>query len=326
MTMFKRRFLTTCAAALLLGATASAVQAQEFPNKPVRILVPFPAGGAVDIIARLMSTDMATSLGTSVLVENRPGASGNIAFDAVAKAPGDGYTLIMASASLAINKSLIKATPFDPRKDFTPIALVAMVPSVLVVNKDLPVNSVQELIAYGKANPGKLNYGSNGSGTTQHLAATMFALRNGLEVTHVPYKGVDQLVPDLVSGRIQMSFNNVASMQGQLKAGTIRALAVGREQRWAGLPQLPTYAEAGIGGLEYASWVGLLGPAGLPPAVLDKIAKAVAMALANQQTRERIDAGGNELRAGTPAAFGSFFNQEIDNWAKAIAAAGLKAE
>jgi tripartite-type tricarboxylate transporter receptor subunit TctC len=311
---------------MVVAAMASAVQAQEFPTKPVRILVPFPAGGAVDIIARLMSTDMATSLGTSVIVENRPGASGNIAFDAVAKAPGDGYTLIMASASLAINKSLIKSTPFDPRKDFTPIALVAMVPSVLVVNKDLPVNTVQELIAHGKANPGQLNYGSNGNGTTQHLAATMFSLRSGVGITHVPYKGVDQLLPDLVSGRIQLSFNNVASMQTQLKAGNIRALAVGREQRWAGMPQIPTYAEAGIGGLEYASWVGLLGPAGLPPAVLDKLAKAVTVALANPQTRERIDAGGNELKSSSPAAFGVFFNQEIDNWAKAIAAAGLKAE
>ena len=325
MTMFKRHFLTTCAL-LALGAITPIAQAQEFPSKPVRILVPFPAGGAVDIIARLMSTDMATSLGTSVLVENRPGASGNIAFDAVAKAPGDGYTLIMASASLAINKSLIKATPFDPRKDFTPIALIAMVPSVLVVTKDLPVNSVQELIAYGKANPGKLNYGSNGAGTTQHLAATMFALRNGVGITHVPYKGVDQLLPDLASGRIQMSFNNVASMQSQLKAGNIRALAVGREQRWAGMPQLPTYAEAGIGGLEYASWVGLLGPANLPPAVADKLGKAVTVALANAQTRERIEAGGNELKASSAAAFGSFFNQEIDNWAKAIAAAGLQPE
>jgi tripartite-type tricarboxylate transporter receptor subunit TctC len=322
---FKRRLLTTCAA-LVFSALAPAVQAQDFPSKPIRILVPFPAGGAVDIIARLMSTDMATSLGTSVVVENRPGASGNIAFDAVAKAPGDGHTLIMASASLAINKSLIKATPFDPRKDFTPIGLIAMVPSVLVVNKDLPVNSVQELITYGKAHPGTLNYGSNGSGTTQHLAATMFALRNGLNITHVPYKGVDQLLPDLVSGRIQLSFNNVASMQGQLKAGNIRALAVGREKRWNGMPQLPTYAQAGIGGLEYASWVGLLGPAGLPQPVVDKLAKAVTVALANTQTQERIEAGGNELKASSPAAFASFFNQEIDNWAKAIAAAGLKAE
>ncbi|MCZ4312186.1 tripartite tricarboxylate transporter substrate binding protein [Comamonadaceae bacterium G21597-S1] len=323
--MSKRHLLTTCAV-LALGALAPLAQAQEFPNKPVRILVPFPAGGAVDIIARLMSTDMATSLGTSVVVENRPGASGNIAFDAVAKAPGDGHTLIMASASLAINKSLIKSTPFDPRKDFTPIGLVAMVPSVLVVNKDLPVNTVQELIAHGKAHPGTLNYGSNGNGTTQHLAATMFSLRSGVPITHVPYKGVDQLLPDLVSGRIQLSFNNVASMQSQLKAGNIRALAVGREQRWAGMPQLPTYQEAGIGGLEYASWVGLLGPAGLPAPVIDKLSKAMTVALANPQTRERIEAGGNELKASSPSAFGQFFHQEIDSWAKAIAAAGLKAE
>ena len=226
--------------ALVFLTALTVASAQDYPNKPVRILVPFPAGGAVDIIARQMTVDLATSLGQSVVVDNRPGASGNIAMGAAAKAAPDGYTLVLASASLAINKSLIKSTPFDPRKDFTPVALVAMVPSLLVVNPAFGATSVTDLVARAKANPGAVNYGSNGVGTTQHLAASAFALRTGAQITHVPYKGVDQLVPDLLSGRIQMSFNNVASMQGQLKAGTLKALAIGRATRWSDMPDTPT--------------------------------------------------------------------------------------
>jgi len=312
--------------ALTLATALGTAHAQDYPNKPVRILVPFPAGGAVDIIARLMSADMSRSLGTSVLVEPRPGASGNIAMGAAAKAAPDGYTLVLASASLAINKSLIKSTPFDPRADFTPLALVAMVPSLLVVNPGFGATSVNDLVARVKANPGSVNYGSNGVGTTQHLAATAFAQRTGAQITHVPYKGVDQLVPDLISGRIQMSFNNVASVQGQLRAGTIKALAIGRATRWNGMPDVPTYAEAGIGGLEYSSWVALFGPAGLPPGVVDKLSRAVAVALGNPETREKIQAGGNEVVGGTPAALATFLAEEIDKWSRTIAAAGLQPE
>jgi tripartite-type tricarboxylate transporter receptor subunit TctC len=321
--------LTNARRALLLAlmtATAGAAWAQDYPTRPVRILVPFPAGGAVDIIARLMSDDIARSLGGSVVVESRPGASGNIAMGAAAKAAPDGHTLVLASASLAINRSLIKSTPFDPQRDFTPIALVAMVPSVLVVPATQGASSVADLVARARAQPGAVNYGSNGVGTTQHLAATAFAQRTGAQITHVPYKGVDQLVPDLVSGRIQMSFNNVASVQGQLKAGTLKALAIGRATRWSGMPEVPTYAEAGIGGLEYSSWVALFGPAGLPPGVVDKLSRAVAVALANPQTRERIQAGGNEVVGGTPAELSAFVTAEIDKWSRTISAAGLQPE
>jgi hypothetical protein len=312
--------------ALIFLTALSVASAQDYPNKPVRILVPFPAGGAVDIIARQMTVDLASSLGQSVVVDNRPGASGNIAMGAAAKAAPDGYTLVLASASLAINKSLIKSTPFDPRKDFTPVALVAMVPSLLVVNPAFGATSVTDLVARAKDNPGAVNYGSNGVGTTQHLAASAFALRTGAQITHVPYKGVDQLVPDLLSGRIQMSFNNVASMQGQLKAGTLKALAIGRATRWSDMPDTPTYAEAGIGGLEYSSWVGLFGPAGMPQAVVDKLSKAVAVALANPETRAKIQASGNEVAGGSPAELSAFLAEEISKWSKTIAAAGLQPE
>lgn len=319
-------FLCPRLLALVFLTALTAASAQDYPNKPVRILVPFPAGGAVDIIARQMSVDLTSSLGHSVVVDNRPGASGNIAMGAAAKAAPDGYTLVMASASLAINKSLIKATPFDPRKDFTPVARVAMVPSLLVVNPGFGATSVADLVAHAKASPGAVNYGSNGVGTTQHLAATAFALRTGTQITHVPYKGVDQLVPDLLSGRIQMSFNNVASMQGQLKAGTLKALAIGRATRWSDMPDTPTYAEAGIGGLEYSSWVGLFGPAGMPQAVVDKLSKAVAVALANPETRAKIQASGNEVAGGSPAELSAFLAEEVGKWSKTIAAAGLQAE
>ena len=322
MPLFRRSRLI----ALVFLTALTVASAQDYPNKPVRILVPFPAGGAVDIIARQMTVDLTSSLGQSVVVDNRPGASGNIAMGAAAKSAPDGYTLVMASASLAINKSLIKSTPFDPRKDFTPVALVAMVPSLLVVNPAFGATSVTDLVARAKANPGAVNYGSNGVGTTQHLAASAFALRTGAQITHVPYKGVDQLVPDLLSGRIQMSFNNVASMQGQLKAGTLKALAIGRATRWSDMPDTPTYAEAGIGGLEYSSWVGLFGPAGMPQAVVDKLSKAVAVALANPETRAKIQASGNEVAGGSPAELSAFLAEEISKWSKTIAAAGLQPE
>ena len=313
----------TLVAAILFPLPATA---QDYPNRPIRILIPFPPGSVVDIIARLMATDMSGMLGSSMIVESRAGASGNIAMDAVAKAPGDGYTLLLASASLTINKALIKATPFDAQKDFTPISLVAMVPSVLVASKSLAANTVAELIAIAKTNPGVLNYGTNGIGTSQHLAGSMFRLRTGADITHSPYKGADQLVPDLVSGRIHLAFYNVGSVQGQLKNGSVKALAIGRSSRWSGMPQVPTFAEAGIGGLEYPGWVALLGPAGLAPPVVDKLYRAAIKALDNRETREKIQASGNEIVAGSPAALAGFIAGEIEQWNKAIVAAGLKAE
>ncbi|MFN0160799.1 MAG: Bug family tripartite tricarboxylate transporter substrate binding protein [Burkholderiales bacterium] len=321
--------LMLAALALLAGAAmtlCAPASAQDYPNRPIRILIPFPPGSAADLIARLMASDMSASLGTSVLVESRAGASGNIAMDAAAKAAPDGYLIILASASLSINKALIKATPFDPQKDFTPISLVAMVPSILVAGRTFPHESVADFIAAAKAKPGALNYGTNGVGTSQHLAASMFRVRTGTDITHVPYKGADQLVPDLVNGRIHVAFYNIPSVQGQLKAGGVKALAIGRKSRWDGLPQVPTYAEAGIGGLEYPGWVALLGPAGLPPAITERLHRAAVRALQNPESRDKIQASANEVVAGTPAALAAFISSEIEQWTRAIAAAGLKAE
>jgi tripartite-type tricarboxylate transporter receptor subunit TctC len=318
------RLIRTVPVLLAALAAAPASQAQEYPTKPIRLLVPFPVGGAADIVARMLAADMSATLGKPVVVENRGGASGNIAMDAAARSAPDGYTLLLASASLAINKSLIKATPFDPEKDFTPISLVAMVPSVLLVPASLPVNSLDELVKLAKAKPDTINYGSNGVGTTQHLASVMLGLRTGASLTHVPYKGADGLMPDLVAGRIQMSFNNVASALPYLRAGTLKALAVGLPERWPSLPDVPTFAEAGLTDMDVSSWVGLFGPAGLPAAVTGKVQAAVAASLKNPQTREKILTGGNLPVGGTSAELSSFLASEISHWRKAIQASGAR--
>jgi tripartite-type tricarboxylate transporter receptor subunit TctC len=306
------------------GRSAGALaQASGYPTKTVRMLVPFPVGGAADIVARMIAADMSASLGQSVVVENRSGASGNIAMDAAARSAPDGYTILLASASLAINKSLIKATPFDPQKDFTPISLVAMVPSVLLVPGSLPVKSVSEFIAWAKSRPEPVAYGSNGVGTTQHLAATMFGQRTGVKLNHVPYKGVDGLMPDLIAGRIQMSFNNVASALPHLRSGALRALAMGLPKRWPGLPDVPVFAEVGLADFDVSSWVGLFGPAGVPAPVVARLERAAIDSVARTETRERIVTGGNSPVGGTAAELGKFLAGEIDHWRRAIEGAGV---
>ncbi|MEO7242193.1 MAG: tripartite tricarboxylate transporter substrate binding protein [Variovorax sp.] len=317
-----------CAVPVVLAALAAApaIQAAEYPNKTIRLLVPFPAGGAADFVARLLAADMSGTLGQTIVVENRAGASGNIGMDAAARSTPDGYTLLLASASLAINKSLIKATPFDPEKDFTPISLIAMVPSVLLVPASLSVNSLDDLVKLAKAKPDTINYGSYGIGTTQHLASVMLGLRTGAHLTHVPYKGADTMMPDLIAGRIQMSFNNVASALPYLKSGTLKALVVGLPERWPSLPDVPTFTEAGLTDMDVSSWVGLFGPAGLPATVVEKVQAAAAASLKNPVTREKILAGGNLPVGGTSAQLSQFVSSEIVHWRKAIEASGAKAE
>ena len=311
----------------LLGCFISITQpsrAEEFPSHAIRMLVPFSVGGAADIVARLLAKEMSTTLGQPVVVENRPGASGNIALDAAARSAPDGYTIVLGSASMAINPTLIKATPYDSQKDFTPISLVAMVPSVVVVPKSLPVDSLADLIALAKAKPDSINYGSVGIGTTQHLAAATLALRAGIKLTHVPYKGADALMPDLIAGRIQMSFNNVASARTHLQSGALKALAIGLPKRWTGLPDVPTFSEAGLPDLEVSSWVALFGPAGLPAKVVASLERAAIAAMVSEPTREKVLSGGNEPVGGTSAELAKFLAAEIDHWNKAIETAGAK--
>ena len=314
--------LSAAAGTGVLASRAGAQPATDFPTRSVRMLVPFPVGGAADIVARLLAADMGATLRQSVVVENRVGASGNIALEATARAPADGYTVVLGSASIAINPFLIKATAYDPRKDFTPIAMVAMVPSALLVSGSLGVNTLAELIALARSKPGEIAYGSNGVGTTQHLAAVMFAQRAGITLNHVPYKGADALMPDLVAGRIQMSFNNVASAQPFLKSGAIKALAVGLPKRYPTLPEVPTFEEAGLTRLDVSSWVALFGPAGLPAPVLRRLEEAVLVAMRKPEIREKVLGGGNDPVVGGSADLAKFLDQELAHWKRAIDLSG----
>ncbi len=251
---------------MLSGVIAQA-QPRWTPDKPIRIVVPFAAGGSTDVTARLLASALAERLGQSVIVDNRAGAGGNIGAEAVARAEPDGYTLLLATSSTnATNAALYKRLPFDPVRDFTPISQIAFIPNLLVVNPDLPVNSVAELVAYAKARPGQLNYGSGGAGTSLHLAAAVFAYRAGTDMVHVPYRGGAPVALDLVAGKIQLSFSPLIEVLQQVRAGKLRALGVTTARRSALLPDVPAIAEV-IPGYEVALWNGIMGPAGLPAPV-----------------------------------------------------------
>lgn len=316
------KLLSSLACGLALALPLPHAAAQAYPEKPVRLVVPFPPGGAADVLARVVAGDLTQTLGQRFIVENRPGASGNIGMDFVARAPADGYTLLWASASIAINNSLIPQTPFDPQKDFTPVSLLAMVPSVMVVPTSLPVATVQELIALSKSKPGTLNYASNGIGTTQHLAGVMLRNATGADLTHVVYKGQDVLVPDLVGGRVHVSFNNLAAVQGFVTKGDLKVLAVALPKRWPGLPDVPTFAEAGVPGFEISSWLALLGPAGMPQAVVEQLNRAVVATVRKPEIIDKILKSGNQPVGGSPAELATFLKAEIGRWSEAVRASG----
>src|SRR5438034_5972010 len=258
-------FARALAAALLVVAAPVALGQVAYPTKPVRLVVPFPAGGTTDLLARAAAQKLSEAWGQQVIVDNRPGAAGNIGAELVAKAAPDGYTLLMGTVGThAINASLYAKMPYDHVKDFAPVILVAGVPNVLVVNPSLPVHSVQELIAYAKANPGKLNFASSGSGTSIHLSGELFKVMTGVQMTHVPYKGSAPALQDLLGGQVQLMFDNLPPSLPQIKAGRLRALAVTSATRAPALPDVPTVAEAGLPGFEASSWFGVLAPAGTP--------------------------------------------------------------
>ena len=259
-----------------LAFTATSALAQSFPTKPVKLIVPFPPGGAVDAYARTIQPALAENLGQPIVIENKTGASGMIGTEAVAKSAPDGYTLVVGNiATFAMNVGIYRKMPYDPVKDLTPIMHTVKVNYVVVVNPEVPVKTVAELIAYAKANPGKLSYGSSGSGSAQHMAAELFKARAGVDITHVPYKGTGALVGDLIAGHVSLAFADQASMMPQVKAGKLRALAVGGLQRSPDYPDIPTIAESGnLPGFEAVAWQGIAGPAGLPPAIVKRLNEA----------------------------------------------------
>lgn len=310
--------------AALAFVTSAAVAETNYPDRAVKIEVGYAAGGPLDVVARLIGDKLAQIWGKTVVVENVSGASGNIAADRVAKAVPDGYTLLLASnVNIAVNPKLYKNMPFDPVKDLAPITQVAYSPNILVVPNDLPVKSVQELVTYAKANPGKVSFASAGVGTTQHLAGELFKTIAKVDIQHVPYRGATPAITDLLGGRVSMFFGPPSSLLGLVKEGKVRALAVTSAQRFPAAPDLPTMIEAGYPGFVAVLSVGWMAPAGTPKDVIDSIYKDTAKALAAPDVRERLQKIGTEPMGTSPAEFAADIQREVPQWAEVIKAAGL---
>jgi tripartite-type tricarboxylate transporter receptor subunit TctC len=312
--------------ALCLGGFAAATQAAgAYPDKPVRLLVPFPPGGATDTIVRLVATRLSEKWQQQIIVDNRPGAGTLIASDLAAKAPADGYTLLIVTAAFAVNPSLYGKMPYDTARDFAPITLISAAPNVLIINPQLPVGSVRELIDYAKAHPNAINFASAGNGTSNHIAGEMFKSMAGIDITHVPYKGDAPSITDLIGGQVQMLFIGLAPVADHVKSGRLKALAVATSKPSPLVPNLPTVAST-VPGFESVVWNGLVAPARTPPAIVDKIQKDVAAVLGQQDTRDRILALGFEPQPDTPAQFAAYLKQQIDSSARVVREAGIKVE
>jgi len=290
-----------------------------YPDKPIRIIVAYTPAGATDILARAVGQKMSEAWGQPVIVENRPGANGNIGTEVAARATPDGYTLLMVTAgSHGVNPSLYRKLTWDAVKDFTPISLVAMVPNIMVVNTNVPVKTVKELVAYLKASPGKFSYGSPGLGSTAHMSMELFKSMTGTDIVHIPYKGSAGVLQDLIAGQIIVTIDNMPPYLPQVKAGRIRALAVSPAKRSPALPDVPTIAEAGVAGYDAAAWFGLVAPAGTPKAIVDKLAAETQKILKQPDVAERLAGLGAEPVGSSPAEFGAFMKLEIGKWAKVI--------
>jgi tripartite-type tricarboxylate transporter receptor subunit TctC len=307
---------------LLLGATPFAF-AQDWPARPIRLIVTVPPGGAADFIARLMSAKLADSLGQPVLVENRGGAGGTIAADAVAKAAPDGYTLLQNSITThGIGPHLYAKLPYDPVKDFAPVSGLALLPLIMAVNADLPPRNVSELISYSKANA--LNFASSGNGGAPHMAGELFKSVTGAPITHVPYKGSGPAVADLIGGRVQIMFDGAPSLIANVRAGKLRVLAAASAQRNRLLPDVPTFAELGYPKVNVSLWYGLLAPAGTPRPIVSRLNAEVAKALQSDDVKEKLLAQGADPMPGTPEAFAAFMQDEMAKWAPVVKQAGVK--
>jgi tripartite-type tricarboxylate transporter receptor subunit TctC len=313
-------------AMVLASCAALPVQAQTWPAKAVRVVMPFPPGGAADTLIRPLTVKLADALGQQFVADARPGANGNIAAEIVARAAADGYTLMFGNSSLPISVSLYDKLSFDVLKDFTPVSLVAMTPSVLVVHPSLPVRSIKDLVALAKKQPNKLNFASGGVGNTMHLAAALLDSMAGIQMTHVPYKGAGPAIVDVIAGQCDMVFVNIAPVLGHIRAGKAVPIAVTSKTRSTVLPEVPTVAESGMPGYESTTWYGFLGPAGLPREVVTKLNAAIVSAVAGKDLRERYIALGAEPETSTPEAFATLIRNDIPAWAKVVKAAGAKAE
>lgn len=317
--------MRTFAAGALALLLSFAAAAQDYPNKPVRLVVPFPTGSISDALGRIVADRLGAALGQNVLVENKGGAGGNIGSETVARAAPDGYTLVLGAAGPhSINEHLYKQLGFDPHKDFAPIALLVIVPNILVVNNDLPARDVRGFIDYAKANPGRIAYGSIGNGSSQHLAGTQFESATGVKLTHVPYRGAPPAIADLLKGDIQAMFQLVPNIAGQVKAGQVRALAVTSATRSSTLPDVPTMKEAGVPDYETAGWFGLLAPAGTPQPILGKLAAETARIMKSPEIQAKmVELGCITVDSG-PAHFDTFITDERAKWKEIVKASGAQ--
>ena len=312
---------------LLCALSAMSAAAQQYPNHPVRVVIPFPPGSAADIIARAMEPQMRERLGQGFVIDNRGGAGGNIAAELTSKAPPDGYTVMMATVGThAINYSLYSKVAFHPVRDFTPIALVGDSPNVLVTTPRVPANSAKELIALAKAKPGQLNYASSGAGTTVHLSGELFNTMAGIKTTHVPFKGATEALTGLLGGQVDFMFASVSSAIPQVKAGKLKAFAVTSAQRSAAMPELPTMSEAALPGFEAVAWYGLVGPAAIPQPIVATLSKAAFSALETREVKDRLAASGVDIHPLGPPEFAKLIRSDMEKWAKVVKESGAKAD
>jgi tripartite-type tricarboxylate transporter receptor subunit TctC len=312
---------------LLLSLSAASVIAQSYPAKPIRLVVPFPAGESIDATARAAGQLWAANLGQQIIVDNRGGAGGTIGSDVVAKSPPDGYTLLWGNVGpLAIGPSLYSKLPYDVAKNFAPVSQAATLPFVMFISAAVPANTVQEFIAYGKARPNALNFGSTGIGSGIHLITEMFKMQTGVAMEHVPYKGVAQAMPEIVAGRIQVAFNTIPAFLPHVKAGRLKALVITAPKRSTLLPQVPSAPEAGLPQLLGSSWHGVVAPAGTPPAAIVKLHQTLVAALAVPELRDLLISQGAEPVGSSPDEFGRFLRAELAKWAPIVQASGAKVD
>ncbi len=318
------RLLLAAVAALALAAGASA---QPYPNRPVTLVVPFPPGGSTSIVARIVADKMGEALGQSIVIDNRGGAGGTIGTRAVAKSPPDGYTILLGyTGTLAIGPTLYPSAGYDPRKDFAPVGLIGNAPNSLVVHPSFAAKSVQELIAYAKANPGAVNFGSAGVGTVSHVAGEYFATAAGIKLTHVPYRGTGPALADLIGGHIPMAFAPIPATHGPVSQGQLRGLAVTSAQRSSLVPDLPTIAESGIPGFEASLYYGIVAPAGTPRPIIDKLNQALRASLTSDEVRKRLATDGAEPTPSSPEEYAAHIDKDEIRWSAVVKASGAKGE
>ena len=322
--MLKR--LTKAGAVLALFAASTSAFAQAWPNKPIKYLVPFPPGGATDILARIVADKLGPILGQPVVVENRAGAAGNVGTEAVVRSAPDGYTVLQGTVAQSISETLYTKLNHSFERDLVPVAKIADVPNVFVVHPAIPAKTVQEFIALAKQSPGKYNFASSGSGTSIHMSGEMFKMLVNLDIKHIPYKGSTPALQDMIGGQVDIMFDNLPSAMPHIRSGRLRALAITTAGRYPGLPDLPTMIEQGVAGYDAAAWFGMMAPKGTPPEIVARLNTEINKILAMPDVREKLVQQGAVPAPGSPADFGRFINNEVVKWGKVVKASGAKVE